>query len=125
MELIDGIWYIKITGDYAGVVSGRVFDISDSANPATIDLEVLDCTDFQSVKLSYGLGADINPCLLYKFTEKCCVDTQFTKKKCKEGVFGFMAHISSAVHSAPVFLSQKQLSVKETLQKCIDLCVCL
>ncbi|GMH33327.1 hypothetical protein BSKO_01161 [Bryopsis sp. KO-2023] len=39
MELIDGTWYVKITGDYAGRVSGRIFNINNTTNPVPITLE--------------------------------------------------------------------------------------
>ena len=40
MTVIDGTWYIKITGDYAGRIHGAVYDISDETNPVPITLNV-------------------------------------------------------------------------------------
>lgn len=33
MSVIDGLWYVQIKGDYAGRVSGRVFDITNATSP--------------------------------------------------------------------------------------------
>ena len=40
MDIIDGKWYVVVKGDYAGRVSGTVFDISNSTNPVNISTEV-------------------------------------------------------------------------------------
>ena len=40
MEIIDGQWYVVVKGDYAGRVSGTVFDISNSSNPVNMTTEV-------------------------------------------------------------------------------------
>ncbi len=40
MEIIDGKWYVVVKGDYAGRVSGTVFDISNSSNPVNMTTEV-------------------------------------------------------------------------------------
>jgi len=36
MDVIDGKWYVVVKGDYAGRVSGAVFDISNTTSPVTI-----------------------------------------------------------------------------------------
>ncbi|KXZ48315.1 hypothetical protein GPECTOR_29g9 [Gonium pectorale] len=35
-QVIDGKWYVVVKGDYAGRVSGAVYDITNSTNPVTI-----------------------------------------------------------------------------------------
>lgn len=75
MELIDGIWYIKVTGDYAGVISGRVFDISRSTDPVTIDLEVLDNVDCCDLNPGYGLEANTEFFYLYLFKSSPGIQT--------------------------------------------------
>lgn len=36
MDLIDGKWYVVVKGDYAGRVSGSVYDLSNSTNPTQV-----------------------------------------------------------------------------------------
>ena len=33
MDVIDGTWYVYLKGDYAGRVSGAVYDIRNSSDP--------------------------------------------------------------------------------------------
>jgi hypothetical protein len=40
MDLVDGKWYVVVKGDYAGRVSGAVYDITNSTAPAQLTLEV-------------------------------------------------------------------------------------
>lgn len=36
MDLIDGKWYVVVKGDYAGRVSGSVFELSNATNPQAV-----------------------------------------------------------------------------------------
>lgn len=36
MELIEGEWYVKVTGDFAQKVHGRLFDITNTTQPIEI-----------------------------------------------------------------------------------------
>ena len=40
MSVIDGTWYIYLKGDYAGRVSGNVYDIRNSTNPILLVTDV-------------------------------------------------------------------------------------
>ncbi|MEW5304614.1 MAG: hypothetical protein WDW36_007214 [Sanguina aurantia] len=36
MTVIDGSWYVVVKGDYAGLVSGAVYDLANTTNPAKV-----------------------------------------------------------------------------------------
>ena len=38
-EVVDGVWYLVIRGDYTGRVSGTVYDLTIPSEPEIIDLE--------------------------------------------------------------------------------------
>jgi len=38
-DVTDGTWYIQVKGDYAGRISGAVYDLRDSSNPVVISIE--------------------------------------------------------------------------------------
>lgn len=38
-EIIDGVWYLVIKGDYTGRVKGTVYDLTDPEVPVAIQLE--------------------------------------------------------------------------------------
>ena len=40
MNVIDGTWYIYLRGDYAGRVSGNVYDIRNQTNPLLLVTDV-------------------------------------------------------------------------------------
>ena len=40
MSVIDGTWYIYLKGDYAGRVSGNVYDIRNQTNPILLVTDV-------------------------------------------------------------------------------------
>ena len=64
MTVIDGTWYIKITGDYAGRISGGVYDVSNETNPVPISLEVC-ASDDSNVNMS-NLTFDTNIGLIFR-----------------------------------------------------------
>uniref|UniRef100_A0A061REY9 Polycystin cation channel family n=3 Tax=Tetraselmis sp. GSL018 TaxID=582737 RepID=A0A061REY9_9CHLO len=37
-DIIDGTWYIKVTGDYSGRISGAIYDLKNTSNPEPISL---------------------------------------------------------------------------------------
>ena len=40
MSVVDGQWYVQVKGDYAGRVSGRIFDITNSTDPVEMAVSV-------------------------------------------------------------------------------------
>lgn len=36
MNVVDGTWYVSLKGDYAGRVSGAVYDYRNSSNPVQL-----------------------------------------------------------------------------------------
>ena len=40
MNVIDGTWYVSLKGDYAGRVSGAVYDIRNQSNPVQLAVSV-------------------------------------------------------------------------------------
>lgn len=36
MSVVDGIWYVYLKGDYAGRVSGAVYDLRNSSDPVKL-----------------------------------------------------------------------------------------
>jgi hypothetical protein len=40
MTLVDGAWYVRVIGDYAGRVSGAVYRTDNETNPERLDVQV-------------------------------------------------------------------------------------
>lgn len=40
MTVIDGSWYVVIKGDYAGLVSGAVYDLTNNTAPQKVTTTV-------------------------------------------------------------------------------------
>ena len=36
MAVVDGTWYVSLKGDYAGRVSGAVYDLRNSSDPVQL-----------------------------------------------------------------------------------------
>ena len=36
MDVVDGTWYVSLKGDYAGRVSGAVYDLRNSSEPVQL-----------------------------------------------------------------------------------------
>lgn len=47
MDVVDGTWYVSLKGDYAGRVSGAVYDLRNSSDPVqlvtTVSLQHTSC----------------------------------------------------------------------------------
>mmetsp|Transcript_1040 Transcript_1040/g.2576 ORF Transcript_1040/g.2576 Transcript_1040/m.2576 type:complete len:432 (+) Transcript_1040:429-1724(+) len=37
-EVIDGTWYVQVTGDYAGRISGAIYDLKNASDPKALDV---------------------------------------------------------------------------------------
>lgn len=40
LTLLPGAWYVRVLGDYAGRVSGRIYDATDESAPQQLAVEV-------------------------------------------------------------------------------------
>ena len=43
MDVVDGTWYVYLKGDYAGRVSGAVYDLRNSSDPVKLVTTVSPC----------------------------------------------------------------------------------
>ena len=47
MSVVDGTWYVYLMGDYAGRVSGAVYDLRNSSDPVKLVTTVSDINCFR------------------------------------------------------------------------------
>lgn len=40
MSLVDGSWYVRIVGDFAGRVSGAVYNMQNESDPSQLPVQV-------------------------------------------------------------------------------------
>lgn len=49
MTVIDGSWYVVVKGDYAGLVSGAVYDLTNTTAPSKVATTVSTCCDVEGL----------------------------------------------------------------------------
>ena len=51
MDVVDGTWYVSLSGDYAGRVSGAVYDLRNESNPIQLATTVRACRNSETVAM--------------------------------------------------------------------------